>query len=193
MVLRLKMTLAFAATALMAVVVSFVLVAMVQTTFLAALLSMIIAGALGAAVGHVFGGKTAQALADLNGVILRFIKWDMDGVVPHAARSDEVGDISKALKAFQSDAIRWSESHKSEQDSQVQGRLASQQRTEELIHQFRGSIAGILGAFGDSARTMDETARALSIVASDTNERVSVVASASDDEQKPIGFPHVAQ
>jgi hypothetical protein len=26
-----------------------------------------------------------------------------------------------------------------------------------LIHQFRGSIAGILGAFADSARTMDET------------------------------------
>ncbi len=51
-------------------------------------------------------------------------------------------------------------------------RLASQQRTEELIHQFRGAIAGILGAFADSARTMDETARALSTVASDTNERV---------------------
>ena len=59
--------------------------------------------------------------ADLNNVILRFIKWDMDGMVPHAARADEVGDIAKALKAFQSDAIRWSESHKSEQDSQVQG------------------------------------------------------------------------
>ncbi len=76
----------------------------------------------------------------------------MDGVVPHAARADEVGEIAKALKSFQADAIRWSESHKSEQDSQVQGRLASQQRTEELIHQFRGSIAGILGAFADSAR-----------------------------------------
>jgi methyl-accepting chemotaxis protein len=83
----------------------------------------------------------------------------MDGVLPHAARADEVGGIAKALKSFQSDAIRWSESHKSEQDSQVQGRHASQQRTEELIHQFRGAIAGILGAFADSARTMDDTAR----------------------------------
>ena len=92
-------------------------------------------------------------------MILRFIKWDMDGVVPHAARADELGEIAKSLKAFQADAIRWSESHKSEQDSQIQGRLASQQRTEELIHQFRGSIAGILGAFAESARQMDETAR----------------------------------
>ena len=96
----------------MAVVVSYVLAAMVQSTALAALLSLIVAGALAAGVGYVFGGTTAQSLTDLNNVILRFIKWDMEGVVPHAARADEVGDIAKALKAFQSDAIRWSESHK---------------------------------------------------------------------------------
>ncbi len=53
----------------------------------------------------MFGGAIARALLDLNNVILRFIKWDMDGTVPHAARVDEVGDIAKALKAFQSDAI----------------------------------------------------------------------------------------
>ena len=112
---------AFAATALMAVVVSFVLAAMVQSTVLAALLSLIVAAALAAGMGYVFGGATAQALTDLNNVILRFIKWDMEGVVPHAARADEVGEIAKSLKAFQADAIRWSESHKSEQDSQIQG------------------------------------------------------------------------
>jgi hypothetical protein len=39
--------------------------------------------ALGAGFGYVFG-TTAQALSDLNGVILRFIKWDMMAV-PHAA------------------------------------------------------------------------------------------------------------
>ena len=50
-----------------------------------------------------------------------------------------------------------------------------------MIHQFRGSIAGILGAFAESARMMDETARSLSTLASDTNERVGVVASASDE------------
>ena len=102
-------------------------------------------------------------------------------MVPHAARADEIGDIAKTLKAFQADAIKWCDSHKSEQDRQVQGRLASQQRTEELIYQFCGSIAGILGAFADSARSMDETARSLSTLASDTNEHVGVVASASDE------------
>jgi methyl-accepting chemotaxis protein len=127
MTLRLKITVAFAATAVMAVIVSFAVAAMIPGTTTAVLLGAVLAGALGAGYGYSFGGSFAQSLSDLNGVILRFIKWDMDGVVPHAARSDEVGDIAKALKAFQADAIRWSESHKSEQDSQIQGRLASQQ------------------------------------------------------------------
>jgi methyl-accepting chemotaxis protein len=126
MVLRMKITLAMVAIALMAVVVSFVVAVTVPATLLAALLAMLIAGGIAAGFGYVFGGGIAQSLADLNGVILRFIKWDMEGVVPHAARSDEVGEIAKALKAFQADAIKWSESHKSEQDSQIQGRLASQ-------------------------------------------------------------------
>jgi len=88
MVLRLKMTLAFVATALMAVIVAYVLAAMVQPAALAALLSLIVASALGAGVGYVFGGATAQALSDLNNVILRFIRWDMEGAVPHVARAD---------------------------------------------------------------------------------------------------------
>lgn len=181
MLLRLRITLVFILTALIAVVMSFLVAAMVPATSLAVLLSMLAAGGTAAVIGYWFGGATAQALTDLCNVVLRFTKWDMEGVVPHAARADEIGEIAKALKTFQADAIKWSESHKSEQDSQVQGRLASQQRTEELIHQFRGSIAGILGAFAESARSMDETARSLSTLASDTNERVGVVASASDE------------
>ena len=182
MVLRLKITLAFAATALMAVIVSFVLQALIQSTGPAALLALIIAGGLGAGIrlflrrGHWPGRSaisTTSSCASPNGT------WMASCRMPRAPTRS--GGIAKALKAFQADAIQWSESHKSEQDSQIQGRLASQQRTEELIHQFRGSIAGILGAFADSARTMDETARTLSNVASDTNERVTAVASASDE------------
>jgi len=70
-VLRLRITLAFVATALMAVVVSFVLGAMVAAPLLAAL-PMIVSGGIAAVFGYVFGGATAQALADLNNVILRF-------------------------------------------------------------------------------------------------------------------------
>jgi hypothetical protein len=46
------------------------------------------AGALAGGFGYFYGGLLAGALRDLAGVILRFLKWDMDGVVPHAMRGD---------------------------------------------------------------------------------------------------------
>jgi uncharacterized Tic20 family protein len=79
MALRLKLTLAFAATAMMAVVISFALASAISTTALAALLALIIAGGFGAIFGYMFASPIARALLDLNNVILRFIKWDMDG------------------------------------------------------------------------------------------------------------------
>lgn len=147
----------------------------------AILLALLVATGLAAGVGYLYGRSLAASLNDLNAVISRLTKWEMDGEVPHTGRGDEIGLLAKALSAFQADAHSWSESHQHEQDSQIEGRLASQRRTEELIHQFRGSIAGLLGAFADSARQMDETARLLSNVATDTNDRVTAVASASDE------------
>jgi hypothetical protein len=55
----LKIMLAFAATAVMAVIVSFALASMVHATLLAALLSMVIAGAL--AAGFLRRGDGASA------------------------------------------------------------------------------------------------------------------------------------
>jgi methyl-accepting chemotaxis protein len=160
MALRTKTSLVLAVVALIGVAFSFAISAVMPALpalALASLASAAVAGGL----GFVFGSGIGTGLSDLRSVIVRFMKWDMDGEVPHTSRSDEIGGIAQALRSFQADAIKWSESHKSEQDSQVKAKLEAQQHTEELIHQFRGSIAGILGAFADSARQMDETARAL--------------------------------
>ena len=113
MALRSKLTLAFAATAVLAVLLSLLVSAAISGAGAAAFVAMVLAAAMGAAIGYSLGGSVAQSLSDLSAVILRFVKWDMDGVVPHVSRTDEVGAIAKALKAFQADAIKWSESHKS--------------------------------------------------------------------------------
>ena len=101
MVLRLKITLAFAAMALMAVIVSFVLQQIIPGAGAAALLAMVVSVGLAAAYGYVWGGGISKALSDLNTVILRFTKWDMDGVVPHAAREEflsRVRDTHRVLR-----------------------------------------------------------------------------------------------
>ena len=86
MVLRLKITLAFVVTALMAVLVAFVLASIVPSKALAVIFALAIAGAGAAALGYAFGGTIAQALTDLNNVILRFINgtWKASCRMPRA-------------------------------------------------------------------------------------------------------------
>jgi len=102
--------------------------------------------------GNNFARTATGRRNNLRAVIERLTKWDTAGEVPHTAGRDELGVLANALQTFQDDAKIWSDSYQSELDSKIEGRLASQRRTEELIHQFRGSIAGLLGAFADSAR-----------------------------------------
>ncbi|MEM8643373.1 MAG: methyl-accepting chemotaxis protein [Pseudomonadota bacterium] len=179
--LRKKCSLYFAATAFAAVVVTIAFQLLMPGAGGAILLAPLFATALGACFGYVFGRSLSSLLHDLKVVIVRLTKWQTDGEVPHTGRRDAIGGLAIALDVFQTDAANWKESHQSEQDSQIEGRLAAQRRTEELIHQFRGSIAGLLGGFAESARQMYDTARLLSSVATDTNDRVGVVASASDE------------
>jgi methyl-accepting chemotaxis protein len=113
----------------------------------------------------------------------------MDGIVPHAARADEIGHIAKALKAFQADAIRWSESHKSEQDSQIQGRLGGQ-RPRRLVHGPCAVGEGPENAGDGAAELMDELLGRVGVVASASDEasaNVQTVAATAEELAVSVG------
>jgi methyl-accepting chemotaxis protein len=136
--------------------------------------------------GYLLGHAVARPLKDFQEVVARFIRWDMAGDVPHTGRHDEIGALGRNLSDFQADATRWSERHQHELDAQWAGRLSAQQRTEQLIGEFRSSIAGILEVFAESARKMDDTAATLASVATGSSERVTAVASASDEASSNV-------
>jgi methyl-accepting chemotaxis protein len=181
MSLRLQIPLAMIAASLLGMAISFAAMAVLGGVGAAAGVAAFLSALLAGLSGYLLGGSITKPLKTLQQVIIRFTKWDMDGEVPHGGRRDEIGNLARSLAAFQADATEWSERHQHELDAQWQGRLSSQQRTEQLIQEFRSSIAGILEAFANSATKMDETAHALASVASGSNERVSAVASASDE------------
>lgn len=181
------MTLAAVVAALVGVSISFLLMAFSHTARGdMAILAALSAGLIAAGGGYRLGGGMARSLLDFQDVISRFTKWDMDGVVPHCRRPDEIGGLGESLASFQAEATAWSEQHQHELDSQWQGRLSSQQRTEHLIQEFRSEIAGILEAFADNTLKMDEMAHMLASVASGSNERVSAVASASNEASSNV-------
>ncbi|MEG6510188.1 methyl-accepting chemotaxis protein [Methyloligella sp. 2.7D] len=151
-----------------------------------AFLALASAGAIAAIGGYLMGGALGRAMSDLKAVVYRLTKWNLDGAVPHVKRAGEIGDLARALAAFQEDATAWSARHQQDLERKAQGRLPQQQRNERLIREFRSSIAGILSVFADNTHKMDETAHALASLASSSNERVSSVASASDEASSNV-------
>src|SRR5512147_2468403 len=100
MALRTKISLALAIAALIGVAFSFA-ISSVMPALQALALSSLAAAAVAGGLGFVVGSGIGTGLSDLKGVILRFMKWDMDSEVPHTSRSDEIGGIAQALRSFQ--------------------------------------------------------------------------------------------
>jgi HAMP domain-containing protein len=138
-----KFTIVLIMTSLLTDIISVAIIAALPKSLATDLIvSLGVSAAIAGIIGVVAGGAVGRSLRDLQDVVSRFVKWDLSVTVPHVERSDEIGEIAKGLEVFKADAIRWSESYSKEQDTQVQGRLAAQHRTAELIRKFRDSIAG---------------------------------------------------
>jgi hypothetical protein len=87
MTLRWKLMLALVGASLLGVLVSFGVMAVLPDLPLAVMLAVVLSAGLAAALGYGFANSIARALNDLQLVIHRFIKWDMDGLVPHECRA----------------------------------------------------------------------------------------------------------
>src|SRR4029078_1412398 len=97
MALRTKTSLVLAVAALIGVAFSFAISAVMPALpalALASLASAAVAGGL----GFVFGSGIGTGLSDLRSVIVRFMKWDMDGELPHTRRSHEIGGTSSSAR-----------------------------------------------------------------------------------------------
>jgi methyl-accepting chemotaxis protein len=181
MSIRMKLTLAFLAAGLVQGLAAMAVAFMMRAGGLVMIEAMATAMIVAGVAGWLMAREISAALTRQRDVVQRFANWDIDLAVPDTQRKDEIGDIARALETFQAGAKQWTESQQAEENSETEQRFAQQQRTEELIAGFRGSIAGILESLAMKTTQMDETAQVLSAIASESNGRMLSVATASDE------------
>lgn len=100
-------------------------------------------------------------------------------------RSDEVGDMSKAVVVFRDGMI---EQRKLEDQAKAEEekRLARQQRVDELIHSFKDSVNVALQSVESNASSMTETAAVLTDISANTSDQASSAANASNDASSNV-------
>ncbi len=120
------------------------------------------------------------SLSKLTGAMQRLAEGDTSVELDGAERSDEIGDMTKAVVVFRDNAIE-RERLTAEQKTDEGQRAQRQAEIESLIKSFDESVTGVLSGFEQSTQQMDSTARALTGIAEEASSKANAAAAGSSD------------
>ena len=166
-----------------------VLMESVEATFWnAALMSAGIASLLvivAVGFGFMLARSIAKPVSKLNQNILAIADNQLDTEVAGTDRGDEIGDMSRAVETFRTNAIerRRLEALERERDEE---RMRTVERTGDLITQFRKDVAENLGSVSNRASEMEQAAVQLKEIATETEEGSKEAAASSLDASNNV-------
>lgn len=129
--------------------------------------------------------KLLRPVTQLAATTKRLAVGDLATDVPALDRSDEVGDMARAVQVFKESLVERSALREaSEQEKRA--RDERQQRTDDLIRSFQNSIGDVLSALDQNGDAMTNTAEALSTIAASTADRAKAAATATDGASRSV-------
>ncbi|MDP6706513.1 MAG: HAMP domain-containing methyl-accepting chemotaxis protein [Alphaproteobacteria bacterium] len=99
--------------------------------------------------------------------------------VPAMDRRDEVGDMAHAVQVFKESMIK-ADQLAEQQKANQERREKRGQQIEQLTKDFDERVAGVIETVVSAAEEMSSTAQSMTTLASDTSERTTTVAAASE-------------
>ncbi len=113
------------------------------------------------------------------GTINKLIDGEYDLEVPNCDRSDEVGDISRALTVFR-DAAKERQKLEQQQAESMQRRTKRAESMGKLTEDFSGTIGNLLSSLSNSVGGLNSASEELSAGAEETSSQSMAVAAASE-------------
>ncbi|WP_259781894.1 methyl-accepting chemotaxis protein [Aestuariispira ectoiniformans] len=150
-----------------------------QQTFISAV-STVVALALALVVAIMLSRAIASPIVSITGTMRTLADRKMDVEIPHTARTDEIGDMGRAVQVFRDNMIRADELA-AEQQRQQQAQLDEAKRLEELTNGFDSHVHEVLGEVEKANENMSARANEMSGIATETQEKSTIVASAANE------------
>lgn len=126
--------------------------------------------ALAVPVVAVFGIFRPQR--QLTEVINRLAGGEVSVDVPFAHRSDEIGEIAKAMLVFRKNA---EDKIRMQQEQELQKAAAEQEKKQamlDLANQFENSVKGVVDTVASAATEMDATAHSVAKIADNSQQKL---------------------
>jgi methyl-accepting chemotaxis protein len=128
---------------------------------------------------------TAPLAATLD-EIARLANGDLTVSITGSERSDEVGDIARALQIFKDNAA---EINQLRQEQERQKQIAEAERrksTQAIADNFESSVGGVVKTLSGSAQKLQSAAKGMSAAATETSRNASLVGSSSQNASSNV-------
>ncbi len=139
-----------------------------------------------AIVGLALSRVLTRPIPELASVMARLTHNDTSGVIPYTDFSNEIGEIARAVSIFRDHTIERTRLE-TERVREATRREERQKALEALIESFKTDAEQTIAAVAEMAEDLERTAGALQGIASGTNDKAQLVATASDQASANVG------
>ena len=112
-------------------------------------------------------------------IMRKLAEGDISVEVPALNRSDEIGEMAKAVQVFKDNAIRMREMQKEKEEAEHRTQEEKRKFIEALSDDFGAQVKDVVEALSTAATEMQVTAEQMSSTAENANHQASGVATAS--------------
>jgi methyl-accepting chemotaxis protein len=135
--------------------------------------------AIMAAVGLFLSRLLTRPIPILAGVMTRLASNEADDAIPFTTYTNEIGEMARAVAVFRDNTIERTKLEE-ERARDAERREARQKTLETLIQSFKTEAEETISALTVMAEDLERTAGSLQGIASGTNDKAQLVATASD-------------
>jgi len=135
---------------------------------------------LGFGIALVITSGIATPIKAMTGAMGALASGNLDVVIPHSDRTDEIGDMAKAVQVFKDNAIQVAGLRRQQEEAAVQAVTERKQAMNKMANDFEASIMGVVREVSGSAAEMQATAQTLSSTAQQGSSQATTVAAASE-------------
>ena len=129
--------------------------------------------------------RVSRPIRTITAAMGRLAAHDLNVEIPEAGRSDEIGEMSRAVAVFKDNMIQGDRMATQQQAEQRQ-REQRQKTIEASITAFDQSVAGSLTALSSASSELQTTSRSMSATAEVTSRQSNLVAAASEQASSNV-------
>lgn len=145
------------------------------------LISILVVSAIIMLVAQIMAIRFAKPISEIGSVINKISGGDKSVKVPHTIKTDEVGDIARALEIFKENLIKMDKMKAEQEQQKIKAEQDRKRAMLDLADSFEKRVQGVINSVAAASTELSQTASSMLSVVDSTNDKATNAASASSE------------